>query len=89
VRIYGAERAERETLLAEICARLEAAPIQHIGNIVIIYRHKADEVRSAAEPGATEGMPSSRRTPVRTPKHRPPHAPLARAKTLTPRRRKP
>lgn len=89
VRVYGAERAERETLLAEICVRLEAAPIQHIGNIIIVYRHVADEVRSAAEPGAPEDMPSSRRTPARTPKHRPPLAPLPRAKTLTPRRRKP
>ena len=38
VRVYGAEREAREALLAEICARLEAAPVQHIGNILVVFR---------------------------------------------------
>lgn len=38
VRVYGIERDGREALLAEIGARLEAAPVQHIGNVLVLYR---------------------------------------------------
>lgn len=38
VRAYGIGRDDREALLAEIGARLEAAPVQHIGNILVLYR---------------------------------------------------
>lgn len=38
VRVYGVERAEREALLGEICTRLDAAPVQHIGNVLVVYR---------------------------------------------------
>ena len=33
-----AERSEREAILAEICERLDAAPVQHIGKILVVYR---------------------------------------------------
>ena len=33
-----AERAEREAMLLEICTRLNAAPIQHIGRILVVYQ---------------------------------------------------
>ena len=38
IRITGAEREDRETLLAEVCAGTGAAPVQHIGKILVIYR---------------------------------------------------
>lgn len=38
VRVYGIERGDRGSLLAEICIRLEAAPVQHIGNVLVVYR---------------------------------------------------
>gem|GEM_PF-139753 len=38
VRVQGAEREERATLLAEICDQLDAAPVQSIGNILVIWR---------------------------------------------------
>jgi hypothetical protein len=31
-------------LIEEICQRLEAAPVQHIGKILVIYRPKPEEV---------------------------------------------
>lgn len=49
VRVYGIERNERESLLAEICSRLNAAPIQQIGNILVVYRENPD-TEKAAEP---------------------------------------
>ncbi|ADL56259.1 YhbY family RNA-binding protein [Gallionella capsiferriformans] len=37
-----AERADRETMLTEICTQLNAAPVQHIGKILVIYLPKPD-----------------------------------------------
>lgn len=33
-----AERPDREAILNEICAKLEAEPVQHIGKILVIYK---------------------------------------------------
>lgn len=33
-----AERPERETILAEICGQLDAAPVQHIGKILVVFK---------------------------------------------------
>jgi putative YhbY family RNA-binding protein len=40
VRASGLEREEREAALAEICARLDAQPVQHIGKVLVVYREK-------------------------------------------------
>lgn len=40
VRAGGMEREAREAALAEICARLEAQPVQHIGKVLVLYREK-------------------------------------------------
>jgi RNA-binding protein len=37
-----AERPEREAILAEICAKLNAAPVQHIGKILVVYLPNPD-----------------------------------------------
>lgn len=50
VRVYGAERDGREALLAEICARLVAAPVQHIGNVLIVYRANPEAPKPPARP---------------------------------------
>ena len=34
----AAERPDRETILNEICSKLEAEPVQHIGKILVIYK---------------------------------------------------
>jgi RNA-binding protein len=33
-----AEREEREAMLQQICETLNAAPVQHIGKILVVYR---------------------------------------------------
>lgn len=38
VRAGEVDRDARDTLLAQICDALEAAPVQHIGKILVIYR---------------------------------------------------
>jgi putative YhbY family RNA-binding protein len=43
VRAGGLEREEREAALAEICARLDAQPVQHIGKVLVVYRKKPED----------------------------------------------
>jgi putative YhbY family RNA-binding protein len=33
-----AEREQREEILASICTQLDAAPVQHIGKILVVYK---------------------------------------------------
>ncbi len=49
VKLAGIERAGRESLLTEICTRLDCAPVQHIGNILVLWRERpAGEPRNSA-----------------------------------------
>ncbi len=41
------DRSARETLLEAICQQLNAAPVQHIGKIFVIYRPKPEETEKA------------------------------------------
>jgi len=43
VRAGGMERDAREAALAEICARLAAQPVQHIGKVLVIYRARPED----------------------------------------------
>jgi len=38
IRVFVDERAARETLLAELAERLSAAPVQHIGKLLVLWR---------------------------------------------------
>jgi len=38
VRAGGRDRAAREAVLAEICARLGAQAVQHIGKVLVLFR---------------------------------------------------
>lgn len=46
-----AERPQREAILAEICTQLNAAPVQHIGKILVVYQPNPEvhlpEIRKA------------------------------------------
>lgn len=55
VRVYGTERDERDALMKELCTALGAAPVQHIGNILIVWRERREEERAAAAPAAKTG----------------------------------
>ena len=37
-----AERPQREEILTAICAQLNAAPVQHIGKILVVYQPNPD-----------------------------------------------
>ena len=55
VRAADAERDEREAMLAMMCARLGAEPVQHIGKILVIYRENPP-----APPAARRKAPPQR-----------------------------
>ncbi len=38
IRVFADAHSVREQLLREICATLHAAPVQHIGKILVVYR---------------------------------------------------
>lgn len=40
------EREEREAVMREICERLNAAPVQHIGKILVVYRPLEEQPES-------------------------------------------
>ena len=53
LRLYGIERDMREALCIEICSALHCAEVQHIGNLLVLWRENpADEAakKSTAVP---------------------------------------
>lgn len=45
VRVFGDDREERIGIYESICAQLDAAPIQHIGKLLVIYRPQKETVK--------------------------------------------
>lgn len=55
VRVFGDDREARVAIYETICEELDAAPVQHIGKLLVLYRPKkeAEKERSAS---AGKGM---------------------------------
>jgi RNA-binding protein len=49
VRVFGDDREERVGMYETICAELGAAPVQHIGKLLVLYRPKKDEDKQRSE----------------------------------------
>jgi putative YhbY family RNA-binding protein len=49
VRVFSDDRAARETLLAELSDALGAAPVQHIGKLLVFWRPPVEKVRAEKE----------------------------------------
>ena len=52
IRVFGDEREDRIAIYDEICDRLNAAPIQHIGKLLVIW--KPEKVATERAPAATK-----------------------------------
>ncbi|MDR2112964.1 MAG: YhbY family RNA-binding protein [Candidatus Accumulibacter sp.] len=48
IRVYNDDREERERLMDEICERLGAAPVQHIGKLLVVWRPAPDGAAAKA-----------------------------------------
>jgi putative YhbY family RNA-binding protein len=42
VRVFGDDREARVAIYEQICEELDAAPVQHIGKLLVLYRPKKD-----------------------------------------------
>jgi RNA-binding protein len=54
VRVYDTEREQREVLFAAVCEATQSAQVQHIGNLLVLWRERAEEptVAGSHKPGA-------------------------------------
>ncbi len=43
IRIMSDDRDARETMLQDICEQLNAAPVQHIGKILVVYQPQEEQ----------------------------------------------
>lgn len=57
IRVEDDSRDTRETLCDEICDRLDAAPIQHIGKLLVIWKPEPDTA-SDAHGESADGAPT-------------------------------
>ena len=46
VRVFGDDREARIEMYDTICANLNAAPVQHIGKLLVLYRPQKDDAKS-------------------------------------------
>jgi len=60
IRVAQAGREARESVLESICHQLEAAPVQHIGRILVVFRPRPK--------GEDKGRRRPRRQPKRPPR---------------------
>jgi putative YhbY family RNA-binding protein len=62
IRVYGDDRELREAYLAQICAELGAAPVQHIGKLLVVYRPAPVETAKASRARKSATNKSGRTT---------------------------
>src|SRR5688572_9737458 len=70
VRVFSEDRAEREAMLGRIAAELDAAPVQHLGKLLIVWRpveEKKPEVKPAKRAAKTVKR-TLKKTPAREPR---------------------
>lgn len=49
IRVFGDDRLARVEMLQSICQQLDAAPIQHIGKLLVIYRPQKESAKPAED----------------------------------------
>ena len=55
LRVFSDDRAGREELLATLCQQLDAAPVQHIGKLLVLWRPLPDKAPKADDPARKAG----------------------------------
>ena len=60
IRVFSADHATRGRILDEICSTLHAAPVQHIGKVLVVYRPAPEKAAAAPKPGKPKRKPVRR-----------------------------
>jgi putative YhbY family RNA-binding protein len=60
VRVFSDDRSARETMLQTLTEQLDAAPIQHIGKLLVLWRPQVEKVKPVDE----DRMPGPREVKV-------------------------
>lgn len=61
VKLHGIERDDRAALLDQICTELDCAPVQSIGNVLVLWRPKPEGVEDAPQPGRRKAAPRTKK----------------------------
>jgi putative YhbY family RNA-binding protein len=61
VKLHGIERDDRAALLNEICAALDCAPVQQIGNILVLWRENPEKSATATAPRRKAPAPRTKK----------------------------
>lgn len=61
VKLHGIERDDRAALLDQICTELDCAPVQHIGNVLILWRPKPEGADEDAKPRRRKPAPKNKK----------------------------
>jgi len=98
IRVFSEVREQRESMLERICTALDAASVQQIGKLLVLWRPAPEKAKAQPEPRATHaggrdqraksGIGKKATTMAKsTPQARRPRSPLARttARTSAPR----
>lgn len=65
IRVYGDDREARQAYLEAICSNLEAAPVQHIGKLLVVWRPRP-EADAAAQTRTRRSSPRPERRSKRS-----------------------
>ena len=60
IRVYNDDREERARYLNAICEQLDAAPVQHIGKLLVIWRPAPADAPAANRPASRKSTASRR-----------------------------
>lgn len=72
IRVLGDDRGARAGLIADICTRLGAAPVQHIGKILVIYRPRPEDAATTKDTrSASPKNAAARKSAAARSRHRP------------------
>lgn len=66
IRVYGDSRENREAYFAQICSELGAAPVQHIGKLLVVYRPDPAAAVNSAKSSKSRGPASEPRRTKRS-----------------------
>jgi len=74
--------ANRDALLARICGELECAPVQHLGKLLIVWKHNPELHREADDNSKPRHARVVRRLPVKSPAARDEKSSRSRSRRL-------